>query len=71
MARLGNFKDDYLATSVPYLLGTLYHRGKLYQTEHPDLRDKTFPSKSSRNGLTVKTALIPPKSGAVRFFWTS
>jgi hypothetical protein len=69
--RLGNFKDAYLAGSVPFMLGSLYHRGKFYETRHPDPHDHRFPSKSTRNGLTVKTSLIPSRNRGINFYWTT
>jgi hypothetical protein len=51
------------------MLGSLRHGRKFYETRHPDPDDLLFPSKSTRNGLTVKTSLIPGRE--LSFFWTT
>ncbi len=65
VGRLGNFKDSYLEGAVPFMLGSLVHRGRLVQTIHPETA-----TGHTRNGITLKTDLIPRGDRDLRFFWT-
>ncbi len=69
--RLGAFKRAYLDGAVGHMLGSLLHRGHLYRTEHPDPCHPLFGGKLTRNGLTVRTALIPPRDRDITFYWTT
>ncbi|HEX7023437.1 MAG TPA: hypothetical protein VF187_01355 [Gemmatimonadales bacterium] len=71
LERLGNFKEAYLAVNVPFMLGSLFHKGKFYDTRHPDPDDHRFPARETRNGLTVKTSLIPNRNAGITLYWTT
>lgn len=68
--RLGSFQAAYLDEAVDHLLGSLRHAGRLYRTRHPDPDHPQFDSRSTRNGLTVRTAIIPPRARNITFYWT-
>jgi hypothetical protein len=63
--RLGNFKQAYLQGGVPFMLGSLVHAGKLHRTVHPDT-----PTGRTRNGITLRTRLIPRRKAQITFYWT-
>lgn len=63
----GNFKEAYLDKAVNFMLGSLDHEGKLYATEHPNPQGPGSPSSATRNGLSVKTSLVP--GARITFFW--
>lgn len=62
---LGNFKEAYLQGGVPFMLGSLVHSGKLHRTVHP-----TSSNGRTRNGITLKTKLIPKRKAQLTFYWT-
>ncbi len=66
----GNFQSAYLDRAVGHLLGSLRHVGQLYRTERPDPDHPRFNSLTTRNGLSVKTAIIPPRWRNITFYWT-
>jgi hypothetical protein len=56
------FKAAYLDGAIDYMLGTLYNGADLHQTE----------IRTVRNGMTVRTSLIPESVGGIdtlTFFW--
>ena len=53
------------------MLGSLFHKGKFYDTRHPDPDDHRFPAREARNGLTVKTSLIPNRNAGITMYWTT
>lgn len=67
---LGAFKAAYLDRAVHHMLGSLEHGGHRYRTLVPDTDDPEFHGAVTRNGLTVKTALLPARDRAITFFWT-
>ena len=69
--RLGAFKRAYLDGAVEHMLGSLLHGGRLYRTEHPDPCHPQFGGRVMRNGLTVRTALIPAADRDITFYWTT
>lgn len=69
--RLGRFKRNYLDGAVGHMLGSLLHDGRFYRTEHPDPCHPQFGGKEMRNGLTVRTALIPARDRDITFYWTT
>jgi hypothetical protein len=66
---LGDFKEAYLDLAVNFMLGTLEHEGKLFRTTHPDPQDPGFGDSTTRNGLTLETALIPKRDALITFYW--
>jgi hypothetical protein len=67
LSEQGNFKEAYLDKAVNFMLGSLQHDGKLYATEHPDPEAPSAPGKATRNGLSVKTALVD--AARITFYW--
>ena len=67
ISKQGNFKEAYLDRAVNYMLGSLQHDGKLYATEHPDPESPKSPVRATRNGLSVKTALVD--AARITFYW--
>lgn len=67
---LGSFKRAYLDRAVHHMLGSLEHNGHLYRTLVPDTDDPEFHGAVTRNGLTVRTSLLPDADQAVTFYWT-
>jgi hypothetical protein len=65
----GSFQRAYLNRAVGHMLGSLRHAGKLYKTELPEPSLPDFTSKTTRNGLSVKTAIIPGRWRNVTFYW--
>jgi hypothetical protein len=51
------------------MLGSLRHGRRLFKTDHPDPAEPQFTSDITRNGLTVKTAIIPPRWRNITFYW--
>lgn len=68
--RQGNFQSAYLDRAVGHMLGSLRHAGTLYRTERPDPDHPQFNSATTRNGLSVKTAIIPGRWANITFYWT-
>ena len=66
---LGNFKQAYLDLAVQFMLGSLEHGGKLFETVHPLPGPPGSKPGEVRNGLSVKTALIPDRDAAITFYW--
>jgi hypothetical protein len=69
--RLGTFQSAYLDRAVGHLLGSLRHGDTYYRTAKPDPDHPQFNSKTTRNGLTVKTSIIPTHWKNITFFWTA
>ena len=66
---LGDFKEAYLDIAVNFMLGSLEHEGKLFRTRHPDPKSRRFRHGTTRNGLTLDTALIPKRDALITFYW--
>ncbi|HEV8598318.1 MAG TPA: hypothetical protein VGQ69_03075 [Gemmatimonadales bacterium] len=66
---LGSFKEAYLDVAVNFMLGTLEHAGKLFRTLHPDPQSPAFRAGTTRNGLTMDTALLPKRGAQLTFYW--
>ena len=67
VSQQGNFKQAYLDKAVNFMLGSLQHDGRLYATEHPDPEAPGPPGGTTRNGLSVKTTLLP--GDRITFYW--
>ena len=66
---LGNFKEAYLDVAVQFMLGSLQHGGRLFETVHPVPGTPNFKPGEVRNGLSVKTALVEDRDAAITFYW--
>ena len=66
---MGGFQRAYLNHAVGHMLGSLRHAGKLYKTEHPDPQQPQFTSADIRNGLSVRTSIIPGRWRNITFYW--
>ena len=67
--RLGTFQKAYLNRAVSHMLGSLRHGDKLYKTVHAEPRQPQFTGRMTRNGLSVKTAIIPGRWRNITFYW--
>lgn len=67
--RQGTFQRVYLNRAVSHMLGSLRHGRRLFKTDHPDPAEPQFTSNITRNGLTVKTAIIPSRWRNITFYW--
>lgn len=68
--QLGSFQAAYLDEAVGHLLGSLRHAGRFYRTTHPEPDHPECGGRRTRNGLTVRTAIIPPRARNITFYWT-
>jgi hypothetical protein len=65
----GDFQRAYLNRAVSHMLGSLRHGRELFKTERPGLQEPQFKSTQTRNGLSVRTAIIPERWRNITFYW--
>ena len=69
VSQLGSFKRAYLDRAVDHMLGSVRADGVLYRCEIPEPNKPGFEHTHTRNGLTVRSALIPVRQNALAFYW--